>query len=181
MSKLRLKKLLKELDAEQIQNLVIDLYDILPDAKSYLEFWQDPDPEKALASAKLKINRLFFIKDERPRAKVSQTLLKNELQYFEKICMENDLIAELRLYTFECRIDWITSRSKEKNATKWEKDLLTTKEYIEKSDNADVLAKRFNSAVRVMDAYFDTDFQMMPRYSKRYIKFTKLRTDLNSK
>ena len=57
MSKTQLKKELAQLDAEQMRELIIDLYDARKEAKDYLDFFVNPDIEARLEKARTAISK----------------------------------------------------------------------------------------------------------------------------
>lgn len=57
MSKTQLKKELARLDAEQMRELIIDLYEARKEAKDYLDFFVDPDIEARLEKARTAISK----------------------------------------------------------------------------------------------------------------------------
>ncbi len=57
MSKTQLKKELTKMNAEQIAELVLDLYSARPEAKEYLEFYISPNIDKKLEKAKAAIDK----------------------------------------------------------------------------------------------------------------------------
>ena len=60
MSKTGLRKGLSELSKEEIIGVVCELYDSRKDAREYLDYWLDPDPEKALEDYKERVDKIFL-------------------------------------------------------------------------------------------------------------------------
>lgn len=55
MSKTQLKKELQQLDKSSIINMVLDLYTARKDARDYLDFFVDPDIDRRIEKARIKI------------------------------------------------------------------------------------------------------------------------------
>lgn len=57
MSKTTLKKAIKDLDASQLRELLMDLYEAKCDTRYYLDFFVDPDIEARMEAARLSIGK----------------------------------------------------------------------------------------------------------------------------
>ena len=110
MSKAKLKKTLAEMPAEQIADLVLELYDARKEAKEYLEFWLDPDTPKALEKARKKVERVFYSGEDRPRKRPSLTELNRIARDFTAQVYDRDAVADLLLYIAEKECEWLEGR-----------------------------------------------------------------------
>ena len=100
MSKRDLKKYLNNLDKEQLEEQIVDLYEKFNDIKVYYDFVFNPKEDKLVQEAKLKISNEYFpIKGKRPklRRSVSQKFIK----HFLTLGVDSFVIADLMLYTIE--------------------------------------------------------------------------------
>lgn len=110
MSKARLKKTLAEMSAEQIAELVLELYDARKEAKEYLEFWLEPDTGKALEKAKKKVQRVFYSGEDRPRKRPSLTELNRISHDFTAQVFDHQAVADLLLHVAETQCEWLEGR-----------------------------------------------------------------------
>ena len=67
MSKKLLQKHLVELQKEHLEIMVLDLYDKFPEVKTYFNFVFNPNENKLLEQARVKVaNEFFPLKRKRP-------------------------------------------------------------------------------------------------------------------
>mgnify|MGYP003441211074 FL=1 len=100
MSKRDLKKYLTELNKNQLELQVLELYEKFSDVKVYYDFVFNPKEDKLLGEAKLKIaNEYFPIKGRKPkmRRSTSQKLIK----HFISLGVDSFIIADIMLYNIE--------------------------------------------------------------------------------
>ncbi len=100
MSKRALKKYLAELQKEDLEEQILDLYERFPSVKKYYDFVFNPKEDKMIQEAKLKISNEYFpVRRKRPRARRStaQKFIKN----FILLGMDPFKIADLMLYNLE--------------------------------------------------------------------------------
>ena len=71
MSKTSLKKLLSELDRDQLAEMIVELYEARKEAREYLEYFVSPDENAMLEKYKSVIQKEFFPAKSRPRARTS--------------------------------------------------------------------------------------------------------------
>ncbi|MDE5686815.1 MAG: hypothetical protein K2I26_09685, partial [Paramuribaculum sp.] len=57
MSKTQLKRMMAEMTAEQISEMVLELYAARPEAKEYLDFFVSPDIDRRLDKARSAIRK----------------------------------------------------------------------------------------------------------------------------
>ena len=121
MSKTTLKKTLKGMDADQLREVIVELYENRPEAKNYLEYWIDPNPDKVIEEYKKSIFKIFFMSEGRPRKSPDFTELKKLLKYFFTLYLSDEQNIDLKLYSTEIYLLWLQSRNKvmshEKRAT----------------------------------------------------------------
>lgn len=113
MSKAKLIKTLRDMDVDQLRELVLDIYASRMDAKEYLEFWLDPDVDKAFDTLKNKLRRVYFLPSDKPRSKMpSLPTAKKLIKDFGALCFDEQRVFEAELLNAESFMDWITSRHK---------------------------------------------------------------------
>lgn len=110
------------MSAENLREVILELYDARPEAKEYLEYWVDPDIEKEMEKYQKKIHKIFFISDEKPRKSPDFAEANKLVKYFATLCFEQEKLIELRLYYSEQYAEWMRHRrlvmSQETRATK---------------------------------------------------------------
>ena len=110
MSKARLKKQLLNMTAEQLSELLLELYDIRKEARDYLEFWVDPDPAKTVAKAEKEVRMIFYTSTAVPRRKPSLSELNRIVKHFMTLGLDRDSTAEFLLYVAETECGWLELR-----------------------------------------------------------------------
>ena len=100
MSKRALKKYLKELPKEGLEEQVLELYEKFPAVKKYYDFTFNPKEDKMIADAKARIaNEYFPLKRRRPRARRSTA--QKFIKHFRTLHMQEGLVADLMWYNLE--------------------------------------------------------------------------------
>ncbi len=116
MSKAKLKKTLLSMPAEGIVEMVCELYDARKEAKEYLEYWLDPDPEAALEKYREEARKLFFLPSGVARKAPSATELRRLQKNFSSLCYDVEKELDLALYVAEQEALWIIGREGKANA-----------------------------------------------------------------
>lgn len=100
MSKRDLKKYLKELSKEQLEDQLSELYDKFKDVKVYYDFAFNPNEEKLVGEAKAKItNEYFPLKGK--RAKMRRSVAQKYIKHFLTLGVDVTMVADLMLFTIE--------------------------------------------------------------------------------
>lgn len=99
MSKTALKKQMKLLTADQLMEVILELYDARKDAREYLEYYVNPDEEKMLDRYRNIVLKEFF--PQKGRAKARTSVCKKALKDFTTLHPSPRRIAELRLTLVE--------------------------------------------------------------------------------
>lgn len=110
MSKPRLKKALAPLTKEQLEELIVELYDIRKEAREYLDYWADPDPKKALEKAEKEVRRIFFVSGVNPRRRPSLTELNQIVKHFMTLSIDHELTSEFLFHVAETECEWLGLR-----------------------------------------------------------------------
>ena len=106
MSKRDLKKYLAELNKEQIEEQIIELYEKFAPVKVYYDFVFNPKEDKLLQESKVKISHEYFpIKKPnakwRPKAKMRRSVAQKIIKHFIMIGVDPFVIADIMLYNIE--------------------------------------------------------------------------------
>ena len=97
MSKKLLQKHLVELQKEHLEIMVLDLYDKFPEVKTYFDFVFNPNENKLLEQARVKVaNEFFPLKRKRPKAR--RSVAQKYIKHFKTLGMSPELIAEFMWY-----------------------------------------------------------------------------------
>lgn len=100
MSKRALKKYLSELDKEQLEDQIIELYDKFKEVKAYYNFAFNPKEDFLLEEARFRISKEYFpISSRKPkkRRSVAQKLIKQ----FMTLGVSPQIIVDVMLYNIE--------------------------------------------------------------------------------
>lgn len=100
------------MNADQLREVICELYEVRPEAKEYLEFWIDPDIKKESEKYRLRIFKLFFLSEGRPRKSPNFKGLRTLLKYFSTLYVDLEKQVELRLYAFEIYFLWLETRNR---------------------------------------------------------------------
>ena len=100
MSKRDLKKYLTELNKEQIEEQLLELYDKFSDVKIYYDFVFNPKEEKLVQEAKMKISNEYFpLKSKRP--KLRRSVAQKFIKHFLTLGVDPFAVADVMLFTLE--------------------------------------------------------------------------------
>ncbi len=100
VSKRALKKYVAALKKRQLEEQIIDLYNRFPAVKTYYDFVFNPQEDKLIQQAKLKISNEYFpLKRKRPRAR--RSVAQKYIKQFLKLGMDPSMVADMMLYNLE--------------------------------------------------------------------------------
>jgi len=100
MSKREFQKYLKELPKKELELQLLNLYNTFTPVKVYYNFIFNPDEEKLLQAAKIKISEEYFpTKRKRPRAR--RSIAQKHIKHFGVLGMDPYLVADLMCYNLE--------------------------------------------------------------------------------
>ena len=100
MSKRDLKKYLSELNKEQLEEQIIELYDKFIPVKTYYNFVFKPNENNLLKDAKLKISNEYFPQRGK-RPKMRRSVAQKFIKHFLLLGVDSFIIAEVMLYNIE--------------------------------------------------------------------------------
>lgn len=100
MSKRALKKQLSELDKTALEEQIIELYERIPEVKTYYDFVFNPKEDKLVEEAKIKISNEYF-PTRRKRARKRRSMAQKYIKHFKTLGMNPILLLDLMLYNIE--------------------------------------------------------------------------------
>lgn len=100
MSKRDLRKYLKELSKEQLEDQLSELYDKFKDVKVYYDFAFNPNEDKLIGEAKVKIANEYFPARGK-RAKMRRSVAQKYIKHFLTLGVDVTMVADLMLFTIE--------------------------------------------------------------------------------
>jgi hypothetical protein len=106
MSKRDLKKYLAELNKEQLEEQIIELYEKFSPVKVFYDFVFNPKEDKLLQESKTKISHEYFpVKKPnakwRPKAKMRRSVAQKIIKHFISLGVDSFVIADIMLYNIE--------------------------------------------------------------------------------
>jgi len=103
MSKKALKKYVRELSKEQLEEQVLELYTRLKEVKEFYNFVFSPNEDKRIEECKFKIQKEYFPLSRR-KPKKRRSVAQKCIKSFLKLGMEPSFIADLMLFNIEIAI-----------------------------------------------------------------------------
>ncbi|WP_269684564.1 DUF6155 family protein [Flavobacterium lacustre] len=104
MSKRDLKKYLTELNKEQLEEQILELYEKFSPVKVYYNFVFNPKEETLLQESKLKISHEYYpIKKSgrRSKPKMRRSVAQKYIKHFILLGVDSFIIADIMLYNIE--------------------------------------------------------------------------------
>ena len=106
MSKRDLKKYLAQLNKEQLEEQIIELYEKFSPVKVFYDFVFNPKEDKLLQESKTKISHEYFpVKRPgakwRPKAKMRRSVAQKIIKHFISLGVDPFVIADIMLYNIE--------------------------------------------------------------------------------
>ena len=100
MSKRDLKKYLNELNKEQLEEQIINLYDKFPAVKTYYDFVFKPNERQLLQDFKLKVSNEYFpVKSKKVKAR--RSVAQKMIKHFISLGVDPFVIVDAMLYSIE--------------------------------------------------------------------------------
>ncbi|MEQ8909666.1 MAG: DUF6155 family protein [Vicingaceae bacterium] len=100
MSKRQLISFIKELDREELEAQLIDLYERFKNVKEFYDFSFSPNENKRYQEAKYKIAKEYFPENGR-KAKKRRSIAQNLFKHLLKLEFNPQLLADLMLFNIE--------------------------------------------------------------------------------
>jgi hypothetical protein len=104
MSKRDLKKYLNDLNKEQLEEQILELYEKFSTIKVYYNFVFNPKEETLLQECKLKISHEYFplqTKGRRKKPKMRRSVAQKYIKHFVLLGVDPFVIADVMLYNIE--------------------------------------------------------------------------------
>jgi len=148
MSKRELKKYLHELNKEQLEEQINDLYSRFKEVKVFYDFVFNPKEDKLLDECKFKISKEYFPINGR-KAKMRRSIAQKYIKHFKQIGVEASIIADVMLYNIEIAQSY--SQEKEIKQEAFYKSILKSFEeacsFIYENDLSKVFMPRLKGVV----------------------------------
>lgn len=100
MSKKDLKLYLHELDKDQLEEQIIDLYGRFKEVKEFYDFAFNPKENKLMEECKIKISKEYFPSNGR-KPKMRRSVAQKYIRHFNRLGVEASLVADIMLYHIE--------------------------------------------------------------------------------
>ena len=100
MSKRELKKYLRSLKKEHLEEQVLDLYSRFKPVKTYYDFVFNPKEDKLLEESKVKISQEYFPINRR-KAKARRSVAQKYIRHFISLGVDPNIVADVMLYNIE--------------------------------------------------------------------------------
>lgn len=153
MSKRDLKKYLGELDKEQLQEQIIELYEKFSVVKEYYDFVFNPKEEKRLQEAKLKISNEYFPisnSGKKKHPKLRRSVAQKYIKHFITLGVDPYIITDVMLYSIEIAQTYTAENTINQDA--FYKSMLNSFEQVVQFSIANGVLSEFRSRI---DAIFE--------------------------
>ena len=100
MSKKALRKYLRSLSKEQLEEQLLDLYDRFRDVKTYYNFVFDPQEEQLIDEFRFRVQKEYFPPSGR-KPKARRSVAQRSIRHFITLGMEPRLVADAMLFNLE--------------------------------------------------------------------------------
>lgn len=100
MSKRALKKYVDEMDEHALREQIIDLYERIPQVKTFYDFVFNPKEDKLIEDAKIKISNEYF-PTKRKRARKRRSIAQKYIKHFKTLGVDPKLLSDLMLFNIE--------------------------------------------------------------------------------
>lgn len=95
-----LKKYLRSLKKQDLEEQILDLYDRFKNVKTYYNFAFNPNEERLLEECKQKIKKEYFPETKR-KPKARRSIAQKFIKHFHTLGVQETLIAEVMVYNIE--------------------------------------------------------------------------------
>jgi hypothetical protein len=100
MSKRALKKQISTLSNAELQEQIMELYERIPEVKTYYDFVFNPKEDKLVDEAKIKISNEYFpTRRKRPRKR--RSIAQKYIKHFKTLGMNPLLLSDVMLFNIE--------------------------------------------------------------------------------
>ncbi|AWH75250.1 hypothetical protein DCS32_14075 [Dokdonia sp. Dokd-P16] len=100
MSKRALKKQISTLSNAELQEQIMELYERIPEVKTYYDFVFNPKEDKLVDEAKIKISNEYFpTRRKRPRKR--RSIAQKYIKHFKTLGMNPLLLSDVMIFNIE--------------------------------------------------------------------------------
>lgn len=115
MSKRALKKMISDMNKVALEEQLVELYDRIPEVKTYYDFFFNPKEDKLIAEAKIKISNEYFpTRRKRPRKR--RSIAQKYIKHFKTLGMNPNLLVDLMLFNIEIAQTYTDGQSQQPDA-----------------------------------------------------------------
>lgn len=97
MSKAQLKRAVKDMEAEELRELILEAYDSRKEIKEYFEYWLNPDEKELCVQTGLAIHKIFFKTNGRIQKTFKKSEINKLIKDFRAVCFNPEHISRLLL------------------------------------------------------------------------------------
>ncbi|MEZ0006530.1 hypothetical protein ABH942_001900 [Flavobacterium sp. 28YEA47A] len=166
MSKRDLKKYLKELDKEQLEEQLLELYEKFSDVKTYYDFVFNPKEDKLLQEAKLKVSNEYFpLKGK--RAKLRRSVAQKYIKHFLSLGVDPFVVVDLMFHNIEVAQKYTARR--EIRYASFYKSMLNSFEQVVKYAIENGMVSEFkNRILEIKDAAFRQNWENKEEFERLF-------------
>lgn len=106
MSKQQLKKYLKDLDREQLEEFILDIYTDVKPAKEYLDFFLNPNVDKIVKDTQKAIHTKFYRPNGDPVINIKFTKVNDVMKDFTNKVRDPHIVADMMVYLLSIICDY---------------------------------------------------------------------------
>jgi hypothetical protein len=110
MSKKALRKYLRSLNKDQLEEQLLDLYDRFRDVKTYYNFVFDPQEDKLMEEFRFRVHKEYFPPSRR-KPKARRSVAQRSIRHFIALGMEPYLVADAMLFNLETAQEFSAQRT----------------------------------------------------------------------
>ena len=149
MSKKDLKLYLHELEKEQLEDQIIDLYSRFKEVKEFYDFAFNPQENKLMEECKFKISKEYFPVNGR-KSKMRRSVAQKYIRHFKRLGVEASLIADIMLYHIEIAQTY-TSEKEVKQEAFYKSMLKSFTEAVDYIDEHGIRKEFYSRLQRIAD------------------------------
>jgi hypothetical protein len=172
MGKQKLKSYLKNLEKDELEEQLIELYDTSKDVKKYYDFLLNPKEERLSDDWKSKISKEYFPTHGK-RRKARRSIGQKAVKELEFLGVSPDVIADIRLFAIEIAILFTIEQHRSDVAffKSFEAQFIKALEYLKYNGILSEFKPRCAEIVnRVEEAGWNNSVSIKENYIKFYLK-----------
>ena len=106
MSKAQLKKFLKDLDRDQLEEFILDLYSDSKPAREYIDFFLNPNVEKLVETTQKSLYKKFYRPNGDPVSNVKFTKVNDIMKDFTDKVHDPRIVADMMVFLLNLICDY---------------------------------------------------------------------------